>query len=868
MRKNRREHQRRFAQVVSFFLSVSLIFNLFYPFLDITQKAFASQDETCPKTSNWVKVDGTNPSYQANEGYYVAEVCIKGGQNKVNFMSDGNNGCWQANGMGSSFASAQKIGPDSHTCQDISHASFRVETREVEEPPSVTPTPSPTLTPTPSRELPSKITGRKYYDMNGNGRFDLIHPEESFLEGWIIRLYDANWDFITQATTNGDGRYTFNGLSIGTYYLCEVQKDGWAQTYPGQAIDNQSPSSQEEGQQCHRRVIDYVNDCDEANFGNDNTEPSERPTPTPTEAPTGSPTPTESPSGTPTPTPTPTETPTSSPSASPTTSPTPEVRNKPELLIQKYNDSFPTEEVIGNTVTYTLKVTARHSAVQGVIVTDLPPHEFAYQAGTWTSVSSTRGDLKGAGTTTEPTYASPGMWNLGDMTDGEVVTLTYIAKIGSGTDDGIYPDLAWAQGTSNEEESSNILALAEPTGYVDINYVGTKVKVVSTPEPDRAVINIVEIQSASAVLGVTIWNILPATGANSMWTILAGLLVTFGLGLVFAGRDMQKKKSLIRRYAKQLFAIVATSTLILVAGATQTYAASLFIRIEEPESPVRKVDFNINFVALDQQGRSITVKCYKKSPSDGMFIQFSSDMNLKSGGDSGKCLVNSSLLDPQGTYQFKTIAIAGGDAVESNSVSVNYSNQRPEKPSSYSRSNISGCENKIAFRTANDGLTQKVEVYRSDVVEFTMQPSTRVATLSIGPNQESSYTDFVPDCNKTYYYVIRAIDGQGNASDPIGDKAVIITTSSSSTSTLATGFAGNNLGTGAQTVASGESQVTAPAEGENPTPQEEVVQKEETTPGVLGSVTEKLFTTKNLGLLAALAIAILVGYAIYTRKKH
>ena len=131
MRKNRREHQRRFAKVVSFFLSVSLIFNLFYPFLDITQKAFASQDETCPKTSNWVKVDGTNPSYQANEGYYVAEVCIKGGQNKVNFMSDGNNGCWQANGMGSSFASAQKIGPDSHTCQDISHASFRVETPEV-----------------------------------------------------------------------------------------------------------------------------------------------------------------------------------------------------------------------------------------------------------------------------------------------------------------------------------------------------------------------------------------------------------------------------------------------------------------------------------------------------------------------------------------------------------------------------------------------------------------------------------------------------------------------------------------------------------------------------------------------------------------
>ncbi len=118
-----------------------------------------------------------------------------------------------------------------------------------------------------------------------------------------------------------------------------------------------------------------------------------------------------------------------------------------ELTLTKSNNR-PNPTTVGDTVTYTLvaSLSEQSGALFDATVTDLPPAGFNYVPGSWTAVSNFRGDLKAASITTEPTYSSPGTWILGDMLPGEVVTLTYLAKIAASVSDGTYPDVAFAQG--------------------------------------------------------------------------------------------------------------------------------------------------------------------------------------------------------------------------------------------------------------------------------------------------------------------------------------------------------------------------------------------------------------------------------------
>ena len=75
---------------------------------------------------------------------------------------------------------------------------------------------------------------------------------------------------------------------------------------------------------------------------------------------------------------------------------------------------------------YTIKVQALGNGVKNAVVTDLPPETFEYVAGSWTANSNVHGNIN----IPEPTYASPGNWELGDMEKDELVTLTYQARVG------------------------------------------------------------------------------------------------------------------------------------------------------------------------------------------------------------------------------------------------------------------------------------------------------------------------------------------------------------------------------------------------------------------------------------------------------
>lgn len=200
------------------------------------------------------------------------------------------------------------------------------------------------------------------------------------------------------------------------------------------------------------------------------------------------------------------------------------------------------------------------------------------------------------------------------------------------------------------------------------------------------------------------------------------------------------------------------------------HASNLSVQIQQPKTPTNQNTFDITFVALDIQNRAIIAKCFKKGPSDSSFTQFGSDISLIAGGNTDVCQVNSSVVSSEGAYNFYVTATAGSDSFTSSTVTLDHKNSSgPDTPGNYSKEQTSSCNYTIKFKTANDGKTSKVRIYRSTEKSFTAGSSTEVGTINIGPNLEGSFANIVPDCGKTYYFAIRAFDDLGNGSGTTGD---------------------------------------------------------------------------------------------------
>ncbi len=149
---------------------------------------------------------------------------------------------------------------------------------------------------------------------------------------------------------------------------------------------------------------------------------------------------------------------------------------KPNMTIDKSNDK-PNPVLAGTTVDYTITVKVpdvehsgrvygtsnccgreKDSNYQPVRVTDVLPAGFDYVSGSWTATSSVRGDLKAAGITGEPVN---GVWDLTSpdsnyLLPGEVITLTYQAKIESSVTPGTYTNTAFVKGYDAECDGQDV----------------------------------------------------------------------------------------------------------------------------------------------------------------------------------------------------------------------------------------------------------------------------------------------------------------------------------------------------------------------------------------------------------------------------
>lgn len=555
-----------------------------------------------------------------------------------------------------------------------------------------------------------------------------------------------------------------------------------------------------------------------------------------------------------------------------TPTPTEEITPTPtlaKLFISKSNNKWPVDQKPGDNVTYTLTLTASESAVANIKLTDLPPGGFTYRVGSWKVFLN---DIE-INTVPEPVYHSPALWDLtslGSITPEDKVRLEYIADISNSQELGLYKDLAWAYG--NDTESNQVLAEAETLGYVDENFVGTQVNVINEQQSTTS-INVVKNETQNGeVLGASTSNSngLPATGANILWIVLASMLLIFGSCLIALGLFRKKLSKFFVKYIG-----VSLSLVILFSLFSMSAQASDFsIRLQEPKTPTYLNNFKINFVTLDIYNRPLTVKCYKKGPTDVDYIQFGSDILISAGGNTGYCNLDSGVFSDNGTYLFYASAQADAEIVFSQTDSIDYNTSGPSTPTEYSKDKPNSNQYKINFKTADDGgKTTKVEVYRSESTSFNIDSGTRVGTVTIGSNQNGSFTNDVPDSNKDYYFAIRAYDNFGNGSGVIGD-SVIQTTTTTTTTTTST-----NTTTSTEAIAPTAGGAIAVADVTLPTEDEEVLGEatgsaetgevlgESTTKEEVVNANEKAKKNSIKYLIAGLLSVIILVSLIYALKK-
>lgn len=308
---------------------------------------------------------------------------------------------------------------------------------------------------------------------------------------------------------------------------------------------------------------------------------------------------------------------------------------------------------------------------------------------------------------------------------------------------------------------------------------------------------------------------------------------------------------------------------VLIPSVVQAYSFS--VRLGKPKSPTNQNYLKLTYVALDSDNREITVKCFKKGPSESIFSQFDSAKTMIPGGNTDTCLVDSNILNTQGDYSFYVTGEIGSELVKSNEVSLTYNTQAPGEPGDYSKEKINSCDYRIKFKTsADNGKTIKVQLFRSDTFSIAVDGNNVIASQNIGSNQNGEFVNTVPDCNKNYYYVIRSVDSSDNVSGTVGDSFTTTTTTNSTVLGTTSGDQVNQIG--ALVISSG-SQVSAPdGNGTNDPKSGETkpssdsgtpATNTESTPEVLGTSTEN----KNYAKWIFVPVLLVVGYILLTKKQ-
>ncbi len=318
----------------------------------------------------------------------------------------------------------------------------------------------------------AKVNVYKYQDDDADGEIDW--EVEKYLSGWEMNLSGKELEDTLHETTDSEGMATFENLIPGSYNLSETldEETGWIQSGITCSNDDRGEYRKSFKEEESNSKYLYLNPGDEVDCYVGN-------------------------------------------------------YTNPELSIHKVNDAIG-DKSPGSSIVYTIFVKVSKAMVKGLTVKDLLPEGFKYRSGSFKAMINGN-----PYTMPEPEYHSPGLWQIGDVNIDDEIELTYTADVSSDQQPGYYQDVALAQGVSLSDNL--VVALADPSSYVDDNFAGTNVSVIrdQTRGDNYSVEKIETIDTIAngQVLGAST-DRLPNTGANPFWILASLVMLATGLKLV------------------------------------------------------------------------------------------------------------------------------------------------------------------------------------------------------------------------------------------------------------------------------------------------------------------------------------------------
>jgi hypothetical protein len=402
----------------------------------------------------------------------------------------------------------------------------------------------------------------------------------------------------------------------------------------------------------------------------------------------------------------------------------------------------------GDIVEFTIEVTLEEDFPE-LVITDLLSDSFDFN-GTYTVF------INGSPVAITPTgYTSPGFWEFGGLVDNDVITIVYQAVVQNDTEDGLYKDVAFAEGFN----ISNVFAQSTgQAGTILTNqFVGTAVQI-AAPTDNNA---------PGVVLGSST-EFLPSTGANTLWLILTMIILMSGIGFttyaIFSSKET-KFEGFKLSFKLPIVLGVAVLSGFVFSFNNKALAAEedLVLSVEDPD-PANQVGIEIDYVALDLQGDAVTTSCTVQRPSGGAFVA----MSTTNPSNAGACIADAGILTEQGLYTVRVTATSVNDS-DVVDVILLYDSINPSDVTNYSNSFSEGgvCTHTINF-TSGAGSTG-YQIFRSSATNFSPNSLVDQASTSGGANE--SFVDNVP-CGQDFYYAVRTFDLAGNTSEFATDTVI------------------------------------------------------------------------------------------------
>jgi len=495
---------------------------------------------------------------------------------------------------------------------------------------------------------------------------------------------------------------------------------------------------------------------------------------------------------------------------------------EPSITIAKTNDHSG-GGTAGDTVNYTLTLT-NGSVPLLVDVVDVMPAGFTYVVGSG----------KVGINASEPTVAGSILtWNDISFSAGEVIDITYQAKIDNNQPAGTYYNLATCRGMTRGEETINcgIVNSSVPIGQS----VSTSTSIGGT------------VLGVAAVLGA-------ATGSPTWLLILALMLIFAGFSLRFW--DNKRKVWLLanlKTISKKL-AIFAAVAVLFFAMAKSAQAVTE-VRIANLPEYERTDNFKVYYTALNTDNPSsvsVTAQVRKEGGFDWKgFGGTKTD-------PSGYFETFGYTLDGDGTYHFKVEA----NGITSGEISTIVDRSGPDRPTEYRKDREGSTAYRIYWKNPGNDDYAMTRIFASQTQNFTADDSTKKADVGGSKNQELNYlvTGLEPD--KEYFFALQGFDKAGNGSGLVGDGGSVTYETTSAPTQAVLGTVGEvkqlpeeeGTGTGGEILGGATEEVT-------PTPAGIV--------GEVGKAVSQITGGGNRGkVLLGLGLGILAAFAYFLYRRR